>query len=376
MEENMLKSIKKLKKESKKAFNAKITMPQWAYVTVALVLLLLLGCETTKYKDDEPKDEVSIVTINLVAVEGSVDISAGAIVTLTNNDADSQDEYETFTTENRVVFTDIPYGVYTLKVCNNPLYVEYVFETLNIQSINVFHRAILLLFPEVILPSDLYDVNKFYIRMELRVFEPEFMGPGEIIIYHRLGLEGNFRLDIDGEPVNLYRYGDVPLMLEGFYEFVTGQTYQFRLNYTYHGPHEEIFSVTFPQEIAVEWPEFIDDGEIDISWKLHPDNSQNNDFNFFSIRKDTLPEHNEMLLPTQRDYAIPAGLIPFPGDGRVRIRLEQYNYAVSGHVAVISNRVGATAMYYNGVIRDSWPSHQSMSINPIKTQNKNNQTKE
>ena len=306
-------------------------------------------------------NDISTVTINLVVVEGKVDIVAGAIVTLTNN-SDSQHEYTVFTTESPVVFQNVPYGVYTLKVEPNELYEEYIFETLDIHSIRSHHNAMLFLFPEVKKPSDLYDFNRFYIHMQVHSIE-NLTAP-RIFIEHRLG--GNLRLEIDGEPISLYPTDNLPFILEGYFEFVSGQTYQFRLTYIRDGLlREEVFNFMMPQEVIPEWPEFIDDEQIDISWKLHPDNNQNHDFNYFSIYKATLLNYNEMLLPTQRSHIIPAGLIPFPSVGHVRISLSQQNYAISGHVAVVSHSVGAGASYINGGL-NSWTNLPSMTIDQTK----------
>jgi hypothetical protein len=112
--------------------------------------------------------------------------------------------------------------------------------------------------------------------------------------------------------------------------------------------------------MIVDWPEYIDENLIELNWEYYPNNAQYVGVIEFSISRSPKISSNESLIMfhydvlsgSQREYFVPAELIPSPEIGRVDFRFETMNYVASGPV-IIRNSRGANASYLNGVFRTS-----------------------
>ena len=291
----------------------------------------------------QPQDYAE-VTIVLIAPDGYSAIRA--VISLINQNDDPDYAFSAVATSNSVTFTDIPFGTYALQVTHYR-FKEYIYESLAVYSTLINHHVMLTL--------DSIDPNcRDRFDMRIMVHNTNITIP-PITINWSSGIPenvSNVNLEIEGKTLSLFEAGGArPFYLAGGFPFAPGQTYQFKINYEHNGaPVEEILRMTFPPHMIISWPERIDERQIDLTWRLRPDDYQRDTLTEFRILQTPL-EHSEMLPVSLKEFRIPAGLIPFPDERSVILSFRvPTSYDVSGRVSIQANSTEHSAHYVHGIL--------------------------
>jgi hypothetical protein len=408
------------------------------------LLFTTLSCVSVQNHQTEPISQLSTVTIYLVYLTGG-SISPSSHATFRNNEAGAI-SHNSQIRQNRLIFTDIVPGVYTLEIHN-----RVICDKIIIRERNTIHH--------LIIDPDIHEftVTTIFNHTEDNINTVMFCGdafipnwdrhisptvyhlkepllPGESLnivflknretpltsSFRLIGSQGTFTnhfiktrqnssvnfteedLDIGdirhprkledfrrfpvqievrrrhfyvrvlGETKNLLFYiNGSRIMLnqqtpsservptwQGIFSFTPFETYKIQLSVNRLGVSiNETLYLTIPQDISINFPNYLDDGDIDINWQLNIDDLHTNSFNIFQVERaihetHTLFRHaihREKLSPSQRDLRIPAGLIPYPEIGPTTLFFHFQNYSFSGRVSARSIK-HINARYYNGFI--------------------------
>ena len=209
-------------------------------ITLLLVIVIasmaMVSCTTN------PRTETANVTINLTvsenefiarAVEALLNISEeyfeitkdnsedasfdayilkerspiGATVTLINHNNNPRNVYTIVATENSVVFADIPFGTYTLKITHDG-FESYLYEAFGVNSVTLSHEAILV--PEV--PEPPTDRAEVTIKL---IVPEDYSAIGAVVTL----------INHNNDPDNVYTItateNDVIFILQGMYLHVS-----------------------------------------------------------------------------------------------------------------------------------------------------------
>ncbi|MCL2065468.1 MAG: carboxypeptidase-like regulatory domain-containing protein [Candidatus Cloacimonetes bacterium] len=106
---------------------------------IVMLILVITSLMSISCNIAEPAATAE-VTVTLKTLSNS---AIGATVTLTNNGS-PVNTYTMAAIENHLEFTDIPFGIYTVKIVHDD-FEEFIFEQLNVQSVKRNYNAMLIL---------------------------------------------------------------------------------------------------------------------------------------------------------------------------------------------------------------------------------------